>query len=136
MTTAATKAELRLQELFDNAKHALQVGDSIQDYEPAFVELLQYIKTHLDCRDFAEHLFVEEVKKGSGIRGVGELVEFCMHELRYAAVFNEAKHQLALSIGDRGGPPPTNAMVDIMSAYEDDWDGLDDDIYDYYSKRR
>lgn len=128
-----TEAEKTLLALFDKAKAAVKLGGSTRSYEPAFVALLRHIKQHRDCLACAEQLFLKEVRKGARIHEVYELVEFCMHELRLPVVYEEAQNQLSGQIPPNGGPPPTNVMLHIISAYEDDWDGLEDGIYEYYA---
>ena len=132
LTQPTKKDELKLRDLFEHAKSALDGFGSIQDFEPAFIKVLEFILANPCCDTLAEKLFVSEVQKGKYAYKYCEFVEYCMFTLRYPAVLAEAKYQLKLSLKGGLGPPPTNVMVHIIAAYSDDWDGVD--AYAYYAK--
>ncbi len=132
MRTDESELEGRLVVLFQDAQSALTSGASTSDFEPAFVALLQFIKTHSkECLELATDLFLNEVVAGAHDF---ELVSFCMHELRLHPVKEEAERQLQLSLAERPDlPPPTNVMLHIIASFSDDWDDVD--LYEHYTKR-
>ena len=113
----------RLQE----ASLAVERGISTTDFERAFLDVLRFVKAHPDCREECESAFVNALAGGSQVPW--ELVQFCMRELRWPRVREEA-----LRIADETTDIRVKAIMrDIAAAYEEEWE--DADLYEYYRNK-
>jgi hypothetical protein len=127
VTLEPTQEELQhVHELFSAANKACEEGQSIADFEPAFVALLNYLDQHPGCHAYAEHSFVEDIRGGNFC---WELVSFCMHKLRLEAVRDEAVRALS-TLHD---PRSKAVLSHVLESFEDEW--KDADMYAYYRRR-
>lgn len=122
---AGDGSEREMMALFAKAEAACRVWCSAEQYEPAFVRLLEYIAAHPMLSAAAERTFIEGVESGTLC---DELVAFCMHSLRMPRVADTAQN-LARAANPRAWGP----LSSILSAFDDDWSEAD--MYEYYRRR-
>ncbi|MFT5584118.1 MAG: hypothetical protein ACI9VR_001703 [Cognaticolwellia sp.] len=109
-----------LAKLHQEAQRACEDGESTLDFEPALAALLDFIKASPECREAASRLFIQQVRGAGG--GV-EMLEYCMHELRWSEVRDAARARIAESDDWRIKTP----LSDVLAAFEDGW--VDADMY-------
>ena len=112
---------LVLHELFAKARRALDEGDSTCDFEPSFAELLDFIQANPECRTEALSWFLERLEGSDGSGLWGELLEYCMHELRWPEVEAVALEILRETDDWR----LRSVLLHVVAAFEEDWPDAD-----------
>ena len=110
--------DTKLGQLFERARTACEQGISTRDFEPILTELLDYILEHPSCHKQARTLLIRAV---SAPDVCWELVAFCLHELRWEDVAQEARTIIFSS----PAPSTKAAQLHILAAMNDNWDGRD-----------
>lgn len=104
----------RLARLYNEARRAGAEGISTSDFEPAAAALLDFIQATPECVDAASRLFVRQVMEAGGST---EVLDYCMHELRWSEVREAARVRVAESEDWRIKTP----LASLLAAFEDDW---------------
>jgi hypothetical protein len=107
------KTEMVLNETFDCRK-----------VEPIYIEILNLIKSHPDCREQFVRKFIFLLKTGEIS---SDLIEFCMRELQW----EEIKKAAELEISKTDDWRVISTMNHILEVYEKEWEHSD--LYKYYS---
>ena len=114
-----------LKAKFRKAALAVENAGSTAEFEPVFLDVLRFVQSHPECSDMFESTFAEALN-GSYGEVPWELVQFCMRDLRWPKVRDEAM-RIALDSNDIR---VSTVMHDIVSVYEPEW--ADAALYDYY----
>jgi hypothetical protein len=102
-------------DLVRRATEAYDRGLDVSSYEEAFEAVLQYIEAHPDREPMIKERFLAMVREDPA--GHRELIEFCMHRLRWNEIRNEINEQL------RNTESIHRAIWSGMrSAFEDGWE--------------
>ncbi len=109
------------------ARLGLENAVSTEEFEPQFVTLLEFIKRHpLIQRDMSS-AFCALLKGDPGTPH--ELIEFCMHELKWPEVLAQATAGYERSTD----PRDKHVFADIIDSFGPAWKSLD--LYAYYRMR-
>lgn len=100
---------------------------SLDELEPSLVSILNFTKQYPNSRQVLEECFIELIHKPK--RGSLEVLEFCMHELRWP-IIKQITEEIVRNTKDIRR---RDALRRIPEAYADDWDGIE--YYEYYSPR-
>ena len=99
---------------------------SLDELEPSLLEVLNFVKKHPDSKQELEECFLELIQTPKG--GVIEILEFCMHELRWPKI----KQALENTVRTTKDIRERDALWRIPEAFLDNWDGVI--FYKYYSR--
>jgi hypothetical protein len=104
------------QEFFRLVKEATIATESVEvEAEPYFTPVLEFVLKHPSRRpEFAEG-FVEIIRNPS--LGTSELVEFCMHELRWP----EVKAGIEELLSQEHGRRERFFLETVLNSFDDDW---------------
>lgn len=116
----------QLRQLLADAQQALEAASTTEEFELFFVKLLTFLKEHPEARAEASQAFLRFMRCEPG--APQELIEFCMHELKWPEILDYGKHQLASEQDLRR----RKFYEDIIEAYGREWRGHD--LYAYYRK--
>ena len=106
------------------AKHSCETLDSVSDFEPDFMDVLNYIHANpTDKMEFVR-IFIEMLDNKE--LGPWELISFCLHDQRWPEVKDAALNCLNISSDHR----IKSVMADIVAACCDDWVGAK--MYAYF----
>jgi hypothetical protein len=75
-----------LDELFQKAIAKWHMVDTVEEFEPEFTELLDYIIAHPELRPAAEERFLVGLRFEDTVEWPSDLVCFCMFELRWPRI--------------------------------------------------
>ena len=117
-----------LQEFFALAKHAAQIETDISGgpVEPSFEAVLDYVIARPNSRSEFATAFLELALDPD--KAPPELVEFCMHALRWPEVRQAIKDRLEHETSGR----VRHVLMGIDLAFSDDW--YDADAYDRFDQ--
>lgn len=108
-----------------NLARAVHEEDWQQDSEPYFEQLLEFVNANPSARNDFAKLFFEGLDGPEYIPI--DLMEYCMHELRWPEVQQGVEGRLQDSPSERS----RYLLSRLLSAFDDDWDTAD--LYDRYS---
>lgn len=100
------------------AHRACEEGPSTSDFEAEVAAVVDYIQANPECREAASRLFIEQVQRSAGCI---EVLEYCMHELRWPEVEEAVRDHLAASEDWR----VKTALAGVLAAFADDWPDAD-----------
>ena len=112
--------------LMDAVQHTWKTTYSADELEPDLLNVLNFTKQHLESKETLIQFFITLVKEHKW-NGDIEVIEFCMHELRWPEVKQAVEEKVATTQDIR----ERDALCQIPDAYSDDWDGVE--FYSYYS---
>ena len=115
-----------LRSLLATAERACDEGDSTSDFEPAFTEVLLFIREHPACRVDAVATMASALHRPDALPW--ELLAFLMHELRWPEVQEEVTRVIQQSEDWR----IKTALSNVVAAFEDGWP--DADLYQRWRK--
>ncbi len=93
--------------------------------EPFLLKILNHIKLNDSLKDIYINYFIMLI--GNRILGPFEIIVFCMRELKWPEVAEQAIYKK----NNSDDPRVISVMNDILAVYEDEWE--DADLYSYYS---
>lgn len=97
--------------------------DGLNEIEPVLVDILFLAKKNPVHESELKSAFLELVHlKEMPV----EILEFCMHDLRWPEIRQEVEKVIAAS----ADPRERSALERVLSAYAEDWEDLD--LYKYY----
>lgn len=103
-----------------------------QCIESSLIDLLEFIKEHVECRDGFVSVFAAMVASGEDALIVPwEVLAFCMHELRWSEVLKIVESALDDAMR-RNDWRAINVLANYRDAFYDDWDAAD--LFKYYSR--
>lgn len=88
---------------------------SEQPLEPAMDAVLAHVVAHPEAREAFRRAFVEIIRDPQ--RGPPELVEYCMHALRWPEARSELAHWLESESSER----LRHVLRKVVMAFDDDW---------------
>jgi len=91
-------------------------------YEMSMVEILKFVKSHLNRKEFFVTRFEEMMSNNSPF----EVVAFCMRELQWLEI-----KEFVVSKMSPSQDPRSESLRGVLTAYDEIWP--DADMYDYYS---
>ena len=109
------------------AQSSWQEGASTCDFEKAFLAVMEYVYEHSECVPQLTGIFVELLNDPDF--EACELISFCMHELRWERIREEAERLLDNTDDFR----VKVVMADVVEAFGDEWSGRD--VYVYYNNQ-
>ena len=115
---------VELKRLCVVAEKACNAPVGTQQFELSFVKVLEFIKAHNESTAEFKDFFVQMLNNES--LGPWELIAFCMHDLRWPLILDEAQMKLTKSDDHR----VQRIMSNVIDAYSESWGDLD--IYSYY----
>ncbi|WP_184125180.1 hypothetical protein [Stenotrophomonas rhizophila] len=86
-----------------------------QPIEPALEAVLDYVLAHPECRADLVAAFIH-IAHGRGI-GPPELIEYCMHALRWG----EVRQYLADWLAAEGSERVRHYLRNLLMSFDDDW---------------
>ncbi len=98
---------------------------SLDELEPSLLDVLNFTKQHPHSRQVLEQCFIKLIQTPKG--GALEVLEFCMHELRWPMVKQVLEEIVATTKDIR----QRDALWRVPEAYSDAWDGTE--YYKYYA---
>ncbi len=121
---AQSTAEVQqtLRELFDTAAAKSLAVIEQTDAEPEMGRFLHMVKAHPDQRAFVVSQFIDTFSESFYMRREPwELLQFCMHDLRWPEMREFIRLKRDEDVRRRGAPSCT-AWNDILAAFEDNWE--------------
>lgn len=110
-----------MRRLVEQANQACSTGLSAEDYEAAFVAVVDFVHAHPGGRPTLLSLLLNQIREGGGCI---EFVEFCAHELRWVEIRQGATDRIASTDDWRIKTPLSN----VVRALDADWP--DAEIYE------
>ena len=89
---------------------------------------MNFVKQYPESKDILEQCFIEVIHSRKWRVSI-DVLEFCMHELRWPKV----KEVIENIVRNTQDIRQRQALYHIPEAYSDDWDGFE--YYNYYSKQ-
>ncbi len=119
----------QLEQLMEQAEADITNLHSTYFFEPALVQVLEFIKSHPDDWPRFKAYFIADVMKHHQIPQ--EVFEFCMHALRWPEVHAAVKKRQQ----DASNPIDPRfyyGLAGHRAAFNDDWDGAE--MYLYFGR--
>jgi hypothetical protein len=123
----ANVVKSKFRSLVEAASKRWDATSGADELEPALLDILNFVKAHIESRSVLEDAFIE-LSRSKGVPV--EILEFCMHELRWSKVRDEVESAIRGSTDLR----EQQALERVLTAYSDDWE--DADLYAYYHGRK
>ena len=120
----AAELELAFKLLVDAAVDACSKGPSTSDFEPEFVRVLDFVKTHPQMAESVERVFLRGLMTNAL---PDELISFCMHTLKLPAI----KQAVCARLDRNPGPAGMESMSRVLASFDENWS--DKVLYEYYS---
>jgi hypothetical protein len=123
MPVASNENQKLLGQLFDIAAAKSLAVLSYEDAEPEMAQFLHAVRAHPDEREFVVGLFEESFSESFYMRAPPEdLVEFCMHDLRWPEIRNLILSLWEKDARQRGAASSSRGWAPLLDAFEDHWE--------------
>jgi hypothetical protein len=117
-----------LQKFFELALRAEQIAsEMVEPVDHALDAVLLHVLSHPELRQEFGHAFLQVARDPS--KGPAELVEYCMHTLRWPEVRKELSAWLEAESSER----VRHILRGLLMAFEDDW--RHSNLYARYRKK-
>ena len=110
----------RCARAIDKVDFVLEVAPiaiGVNQYEPLLADLLEYVLAHPECHPALVEKFTAVVEDLP--RGADELLEYCMHELRWPSIRDQLE---SCKEAARDNPSKFLRYARLLYAFEDDWE--------------
>jgi hypothetical protein len=122
------KIQATLRQLFDKAAVKVSKVDSLTDAEPEMVSFLRYVQEHPEQHQLIVRMFTDALLSREG---PWEIVQFCLHALRWPEMREFVESQRLKSLNEFGARA-SRVWDHLLKAFDDDWE--DADNYQEYRK--
>jgi hypothetical protein len=110
--------QLLLISLFEKASARVLQVNSLADAEAEIVTFLKCVQEHPEQRQFIVDLFINAVL---GRMGAWEVVQFCLHTLRWPEM-QKFIHDQWLNESKERGARTSKVWEQLLAAFEDNWE--------------
>lgn len=106
---------VEFRRLCDKAIVASDTLDSTEDFEPDFINVLEFIREHPSIESDIKQVFIDMLGRKDGVPY--ELLSFCMHELRWVEIKDAAEQRF----NSESSPRVLAVMENIIDSFSEGW---------------